>query len=437
MSPKAGYKGEETKKIPEHWKLVRLSEVAKIVRGYSYSAQEINLTGNGYPFFTLNNISKGGGTKTDEVLHVNSSRIGDDQYLNNQMELLIAITDVSREGNVIGAPILIEPSKVGLEKAVFSMDLVKVSPEKDEVDKRFLFYHLLNSSSRRYMKAHSQGTNVLHLDVSGALQLPVTIPPYEEQQKIASILSTLDDIIQKTDLIISETRQLKRGLMQQLLTKGIGHTKFKRTELGEVPYEWQEVKLGNVCKLLPGYAFKSSEFIESGVRLLRGANIGIEEIQWDDVKYFPRKRLREFSRYVLHGGEIVIGMDRPFVKDGLKVAVLPRSDGPCLLVQRVGRFIPSEKIRPEFLYTYLRSNIFSDHLRLQQQGMDLPHVSQIDIESAPLLLPRVREQEAIGRMAETLDNKTGIETTKKAKLELVKMGLMHDLLSGRVRVKVD
>ena len=68
--------------------------------------------------------------------------------------------------------------------------------------------------------------------------------PLKEQQKIASILSNVDNLIQKTDQIIEQTQRLKKGLMQRLLTKGIGHTKFKKTELGEIPEEWQfELKI--------------------------------------------------------------------------------------------------------------------------------------------------------------------------------------------------
>ena len=64
-------------------------------------------------------------------------------------------------------------------------------------------------------------------------------PPLKEQQKIASILSNVDELIQKTEQIIEQTQRLKKGLMQRLLTKGIGHTKFKKTELGEIPEEWK------------------------------------------------------------------------------------------------------------------------------------------------------------------------------------------------------
>ena len=74
----------------------------------------------------------------------------------------------------------------------------------------------------------------------------------DEQQKIAEILSTVDETIEKTDSIIEETRQLKKGLMQKLFTEGIGHTRFKETKIGRIPEEWEVVKLDEITKIMVG-----------------------------------------------------------------------------------------------------------------------------------------------------------------------------------------
>ena len=87
-----------------------------------------------------------------------------------------------------------------------------------------------------------------------------TIPPLPEQQKIASILSNVDNLIQKTDQIIEQTQRLKKGLMQKLLTKGIGHTKFKKTDLGEIPEEWPIVKLKDIVSSYKNGIYKKSSY---------------------------------------------------------------------------------------------------------------------------------------------------------------------------------
>src|SRR5690554_5681266 len=84
----------------------------------------------------------------------------------------------------------------------------------------------------------------------------VPLPPLPEQQKIAEILSTVDEKIEAIDQRIVETQELKKGLMQQLLTKGIGHTKFKDSPLGEIPESWKVVDIMSVLTIGSGRDYK-------------------------------------------------------------------------------------------------------------------------------------------------------------------------------------
>ena len=74
------------------------------------------------------------------------------------------------------------------------------------------------------------------------------LPPISEQKKIAEILTTVDEAIEKTDQIIEKTKEVKKGLMQKLLTRGIGHKKFKKTEIGEIPEEWEFGRLSDIAQ---------------------------------------------------------------------------------------------------------------------------------------------------------------------------------------------
>ena len=70
-----------------------------------------------------------------------------------------------------------------------------------------------------------------------------------EQQKIASILTSVDEVIEKTEAQISKLQDLKKGMMQELLTKGIGHTEFKDSPVGRIPKGWEVVKLGRFSRV--------------------------------------------------------------------------------------------------------------------------------------------------------------------------------------------
>ncbi|WP_347043161.1 restriction endonuclease subunit S, partial [Bacteroides fragilis] len=99
----------------------------------------------------------------------------------------------------------------------------------------------------------TQGSSNININANNIKELKVAIPSMEEQEKIASILSTVDEQIDNVDGLIEKNKELKKGLMQQLLTKGIGHTKFKKSEVGEIPEEWEVMVLEDVCDILDSY----------------------------------------------------------------------------------------------------------------------------------------------------------------------------------------
>src|SRR5699024_833601 len=77
-------------------------------------------------------------------------------------------------------------------------------------------------------------------------KIKLTIPPLKEQQKIAAILSSVDEAIEKTEQIIEQTEKVKKGLMQELLTRGIGHTEFKESPVGRIPQKWEVAVFNDV-----------------------------------------------------------------------------------------------------------------------------------------------------------------------------------------------
>jgi type I restriction enzyme S subunit len=96
-------------------------------------------------------------------------------------------------------------------------------------------------------------------------------------------------------------------------------------------------RLSDFITIVNGYAFKSQWFVEDGIRLLRNANVGHGTLRWDDVAKITEERAKEFKRFKLDVGDIVISLDRPLISTGLKVARVSRDDLPCLLLQRVGK----------------------------------------------------------------------------------------------------
>ena len=126
----------------------------------------------------------------------------------------------------------------------------------DRIDPDYLFAVLKSERSLRVYGKITQGTVNRRGGISFKTlsELLLHHPPLPEQQKIAAILSSLDDVIEKTQAVIDQVQVVKRGLMQELLTRGLPgrHTRFKQTEIGEVPDEWEVVELASVASVERG-----------------------------------------------------------------------------------------------------------------------------------------------------------------------------------------
>ncbi len=183
---------------------------------------------------------------------------------------------------LIGGEVLI--TKRGEIGKVYQMPFVNIPASlapnlyllrlNDNVSKDFIYY---------YFKSHIGFKSLIKINSSSTIgaiykddlkNTKLTLPPESEQRKIAEILSTVDDAIDKTNAIIKKTQQLKKGLMQKLFTEGIGHTRFKETKIGKIPEEWELTKLEKVAKIQGGFAFKSGDFLQSGkYQVLRIGNL--------------------------------------------------------------------------------------------------------------------------------------------------------------------
>ncbi len=210
---------------------------------------------------------------------------------------------------------------------------------------------------------------------------------------------------------------------------------YKQTEVGVIPEDWDVQPLAQVASLDVGYAFKSSWYRRDiGIPLLRGENVGYGSPEWSDTRRLSEQDAKLFSTYLLHPGDIVIGMDRTFTKSGTKISLLQENDCPCLLVQRVGRFVPLA-CSASFLWALLSSPKFQSSLQLEQKGMDIPHLSRSEILQPYVALPPTNvEQEAIAATLSDVDALIAALDNLIAKQRHLKTATMQQLLTGQIRL---
>jgi type I restriction enzyme S subunit len=141
----------------------------------------------------------------------------------------------------------------------------------------------------------------------------------------------------------------------------------------------------------------------------------------------------QFEEFALNAGDVVIGMDRTFTQKGVKVSVLTAQDLPCLLVQRVGRFLP-RGIPADFMRVVVQSFDYQQSIMRQQKGMDIPHLSKSEILAPFVAVPSAEsEMIAIAKCVNVMSSLEHSDLAYLQKLRAIKVGITSDLLTGKVR----
>lgn len=425
------------------WDVQPLGKIAESRRGITYSSEMLESEAEGLLYINMKSFRKGGGfnpegTKRYAGIYAQSDLIG-------ERDLLVANTDVTA-GDIVGAPALL-PQELKTEKALYSHHVTRLRLNGDVTD-TFLYYLLCLPEYRSHMLRIARGTTVLMLDMQAIKRIPIRAPKSDtEQRHIAEILTTLDKTIEQTEALIAKYQQIKAGLMHDLFTRGVtpdGRLRptrdeaphlYKQSPLGWIPKEWEPSVMSKIADLFVGFAFKSEWFQGEGISLLRGENVGTGRPLWNDRQCLSEERAKQFPEYLLKPGDVVIGMDRTFTTLGVKITQLANEDCPALLVQRVGKFVPLQ-CEASFLRWLVGTPYYLRELLKQQKGMDIPHLSKAEILAPRVVLPPKLEQLLISERIDRIARKIALSELHLHKLQQEKHGLMHDLLTGRVRVKV-
>lgn len=255
-------------------------------------------------------------------------------------------------------------------------------------------------------------------------QLP--IPPLETQRRIADYLDSETAEIDKTVRALDEYEAMVRHRRLALIDNI-----FKTYK--------DRIRLKFVVSFLPGYAFRSEEFSDSerGVPLLRGVNIKPGQISLDELAHIE-KRNPSFEEYALEAGDVVLGMDRPFISTGTRVATVPEELEGGYLVQRVLKIFGRTPEETRFVFYLLGSKQFKDYLTPDFTGISVPHLSEEQVGNFPI--PNVdlaRIQLLVALIEEQLENEKRIISLVQALRSLLlkrRQVLINDVVTGKKQV---
>jgi len=431
---KEGYKeitalGEEHI-IPEEWNLTELNEVLTVIRNGSSKKQ--NKQGQGLPVSRIETIADGT-INYDKVGYVDVEPEDLNKHELEKGDILFShINSIAHIGKV---------AQYKADKKLYhGMNLLKLRFDNKKVTNQFMLYRLKSTNAKHFYERYAkQAVNQASLNQSDVGLYTFPLPSLSEQKKISSILSSVYKSIKKTDEVIEKTKELKKGLIQELFIKGIRHNEFKETVLGPqeffIPKTWKVICLENLTTLIKDGTHNPPERVDEGIPLLSATNIENGRLNFDKTDNFIREEDYEdmHKKYTLETGDVLLTC-----VGTLGRTTVIKKKTPKFTVQRsVAIFKLNDLIESEYCYYAFQSHYFQEAMKRRSNATAQAGVYLNELSKMQLFIPPLEEQKQIASILSSMDAKIKKEEEYKAKLERLKKGLMQKLLTGEIRVNTE
>ncbi|MBW4595959.1 MAG: restriction endonuclease subunit S [Brasilonema angustatum HA4187-MV1] len=428
------FKDSPVGRIPEDWDVKTLGELGTFQNGLNKGKKDF-----------------GFGTKFVNILdvytpHINIEKLGrmnanQSEIASYQLEIgdiLLDRSSVKLEG--VGYPTVFEGAD---EPVIFCGFIIRFRLSTSTVKPRFLCEMMRDEFFRnRVFQIATRSANV-NVNQEQLTKLWVTLPSVFKQEKIIEILDTVDDAIAHTSSLITKLKQIKAGLLHDLLTRGLDENgqlrdaeahpeEFKDSVLGRIPKEWEIRTCESVCReIVVGIVIKPSQYYKpSGVPVFRSANVREAGLDPSDLVFMSEQSNRILAKSMIRTGDVLtVRTGYP----GTSCVVSPDFDGANCVDIIISR--PSAEINSAFLATWINSDFGKGQVLRVQGGLAQQHFNVGELQKLLIAKPSIEEQRAIQTILDTHNIRIRKEEAYLNKLKLQKQGLMHDLLTGKVRVK--
>lgn len=407
--------------LPKGWELVETGNVTIVGAGTGFKTDFQGFTDKEIPFYKVSDMNLIG----NEMFMYEANNYVDSEDL----KVLKAKTFPKNTliFPKVGAALLTNKRRILTKDSCVDNNIMTLIPIENKINPIFLYSLYLQID---FSDLSNDGA-LPSLNGSQVKKIMIPLPPLEEQKKIADILSTVDKKIAFVEENINATEELKKALMQKLLTEGIGHTEFKDSELGRIPESWNIVKLKDIFERV------TRKNIENNNNALTiSAQLGLVNQKEYFNKVVASKNLSNY--YLILKGEFAYNKS---YSAGYPMGVIKRLDNyekGVLSTLYICFKINSHNINSNYILQYFSAGSFDKELSsIAQEGArnhGLLNVGVNDFFNLRVILPCIQEQEQIAEILSTVDNKLENLKEKKQYFEELKKGLMQKLLTGEVRV---
>lgn len=383
----------------------------------------------GVPLLSAKNITANGEIAIDETDDLISEAEYQDLTRSFQLEpddlLLTIVGSLGRRAIYSG------------QRITFQRSVAYIRPQQRKIGSRFLFHWMGHPVFSAELARRSNATAQAGLYLGELAKISVPVPDVPEQSEIAQILDTLDTAIRATEALIDKLKAVKQGLLHDLLTRGIdanGRMRppqseapqlYKESPLGWIPRDWECREFSALADYLNGNTFDAAAWTDSGFPIIRIQNLNGSR----DFNYYGGA-IQE--KWHVHPGDLLFAWSgQRGVSFGARLW-----DGPeGVLNQHIFKVLPKESfVSKAFLYRLLRFRQMNIEDAAHGFKDSFLHVTRVELGNVNAGVPPLDEQDRIEFRIAAYESKLLTEESELGKLQSMKIGLLDDLLTGRVRV---
>jgi type I restriction enzyme S subunit len=365
----------QNNKLPKDWRIVKLKDIATLSSQKHSPVKPEDLF-----YIGLEHIEKHTGKLT--------SKVG--------LDKITTIKNKFSKGDILYGKLRPNLNKVYLskEEGVCSTDILVLKLSEECLGK-YLHAIMFSTTFVNKMSDNTSGVNLPRVSTKFIMNYEIPLPPLEAQ---SLIVSKIDELFSELDKGIEDLKtaqqQLKTYRQSVLKWAFEGRLTNEKVKDGVLPKGWRLENLNKVSKIVSGFAFKSSDFISTGIPVIKISNVGYSEFVWKDQKYLSKDFLVSNSDFILKGGNLLIALTRPITNNTTKICRFPQNIGEGLLNQRVA-CIKEFKINENFLFLYFQTNIFKEYIRSKFSETLQPNLSPKDLALTSIPVCSNEEQHQI------------------------------------------
>ena len=437
-SDETGIKSDETHprfgKLPPEWSINEIADIAEVVGGSTPSTDNDDYWGGGIPWATPTDITALSGNTISET----ADTITEEGLESASTHLLPSYSVLMTSRASIGK------CAVNTVEMATNQGFKNLVPEK-EIETWYLYYRMLETAN--FLNSVGSGSTFDEISKTEVQSVDIPIPPLSEQRKIATVLYTIDQAIEKTDEVIDTYEAAQKGILRESISRGVtenGELRpdpdekpelYSETRWGQIPEAWDTEKVSELVVDDRGVTYgivKAGDHVPGGVPMIRGENY---ISGWEPLSEFFRvseEIHKEYNRSAVRSGDILLAVAGA---NAGAVNIVPEWMPDEVNISRsTARIsVDDSDVIPEFMRYVIESPFLRKQIHAWKKGSAQDVLNLADVKKFQIPLPSIDEQNRIVSILSNMREGELKERTIKNQYSRLKRGLQQNLLSGTVR----